>query len=111
MGKARRIILDTRVFEKAGDATIFFRKMLNRYSLGERVSDKDAQDLTALLNKHEEKDEKIGSGLDYFEVNLPPADAPPFSVRCFWLIRKDGSRIDISYVNCLKAKPAYQECP
>lgn len=100
----RKIALDTRVFEKAGDATAFFRAMLNRYSIGDRVSAIDALDLAALLNRHEEKDEKVGSGIAYFEVNKPPADTPPFSTRCFWLIRKDGSRIDVSYVHCLKPK-------
>ena len=104
MGKARKIILDTRIFAKAGDATAFFSAMLNRYSIGERVSAIDALDLTALLNRHEEKDEKVGSGIACFEVNEPPADAPPYSKRCFWLLREDGSRIDFSYPHCLKAK-------
>ena len=70
----RKIVLDTRVFEKAGDATAFFSAMLNRYSIGDQVSDIDALDLAALLNRHEEKDEKIGSGIAYFEVNEPPAE-------------------------------------
>lgn len=105
MGKARKIILDTRTFAKAGDATAFFRAMLNRYSIGDRVSDIDALDLTALLNRHEEKDEKVGSGIAYFEVNKPPTDVLQYSKRCFWIIREDGSRIDFSYPHCLKPKP------
>lgn len=103
---ARKIILDTREFAKVGDATNFFREMLNKYPMGARVSDADAADLTALLKLHTERKEKIGVGIDHFEVNKPPADAPPFSKRCFWLIRTDGSRIDVSYTHCLKPKTA-----
>lgn len=104
MPKTRSIILRTRKFEKAGDATAFFKTMLNRYSIGQRVSDADSLDLTALLDLHDEKDEKIGCGIGFFEVNSPPADAPPFSSRCFWIVRTDGTRIDISYKHCLAAK-------
>ncbi|WP_374466590.1 DUF3223 domain-containing protein [Ferrovibrio sp.] len=80
MGKARRIVLSTRTFDKAGDATNFFRGMLNRYAIGARVSAMDALDLMALLDRHEDKIEKIGVGIDHFEVNLPPPDAPHIQI-------------------------------
>ena len=105
MGKARKITLTTREFAKAGDATAFFREILNRYGIGDRVSAEDAADLSALLERHDERDEKIGKGIAGFEVNNPPADAPPFSTRCFWIVRTDGSKIDFSYPHCLEAKP------
>lgn len=101
MGKARRIALDTRVFEKVGDATKFFSAMLNRYSVGAYVSDTDAKDLTALLKRHDERDVKIGSGIDHFEVDAAPDG---YAGKCFWIVRTDGSRIDISYPHCLRAK-------
>ena len=105
MGRTRRIVLKTRTFDKAGDATAFFKEMLNRYDIGDRVSPEDAADLSALLERHDERDEKIGKGIAGFEVNIPPADAPPFSKRCFWIVRVDGEKIDISYKHCLEAKP------
>jgi hypothetical protein len=105
MGKARKIPLTTREFAKAGDATAFFKAMLNRYEIGDRVSPEDALDLSALLERHDERDEKIGTGIAGFEVNIPPADAPPFSTRCFWVVRRDGSKIDFSYPHCLEPKP------
>ena len=105
MGKARRISLETRTFEKAGDATAFFKGMLNRYPMGARVSDQDAADLAALLDRHDERDEKVGTGITGFEVGLPPADAPPYSDRCFWIVRTDGTKIDMSYKHCLEPKP------
>ena len=105
MGKARRISLKTRTFEKAGDATAFFKEMLNRYQIGAKVSPEDAADLVALLERHDERDEKVGAGIAGFEVNTPPDDVPQFSTRCFWLIRPNGEKIDISYKHCLEPKP------
>lgn len=102
---ARQIALSTRTFEKAGDAKQFFSNMLNGYTVGQTVSDYDAIDLTALLDRHEEKSEKIGEGIDYFEINLPPPEYPPYTQKCFWIVRVDGSKIDFSTRHCLKRKP------
>ena len=101
MGRARKIILDTRTFEKAGDGTIFFKRMLNRYSIGDRVSDTDSRDLAALLKRHDEYSEKIGTGIEYFKVDSAPE---PYGGQCFWVVRKDGSSVDFSYPHCLERK-------
>jgi len=105
MGKARRITLATRSFDRAGDATAFFKAMLNRYHIGDRVSNEDAVDLSALLERHDELEDKVGVGVAGFEVNLPPKDVPQFSKRCFWIIRVDGSKVDFSVAHCLESKP------
>jgi Protein of unknown function (DUF3223) len=94
----RRIEIETRVFPRAGDAMAFFRSMLHRYSLGDHVSDADGMELRALLALHDERVEKIGCGIDHFEVNLPP-DQPG---RCFWIVRNDGTKVDFSFVHCLR---------
>jgi len=102
MGKARQIVIDTRTFAKAGDATVFFREMLNRYLVGQRVSEADSRDLTALLKRHHEVSEKVGVGISFFKVD----DAPePYSGKCFWIVRIDKTEIDFSYPHCLKASP------
>lgn len=101
MGKARSIQIDTRFFEKAGDATAFFSSMLQGYPQGARVSDADAEDLYALIKRHDEMPEKVGCGIDYFAVDAAP-DYP--DQRCFWIVRTDGSRIDVSYKHCLERK-------
>ncbi|GEC15815.1 DCL family protein [Nitrobacter winogradskyi] len=105
MGKARRITLTTRSFDKAGDATAFFTAMLNRYNIGDRVSAEDATDLSALLERHDQVEEKARTGIAGFEVNTPPEDVPNFSKRCFWVIRRDGTKIDFSIGHCLKPRP------
>lgn len=101
----RKIVLKTRTFEKSGDAKTFLSGMLKSYSVGQRVSDMDADDLIALLDRHDEKLNKIGNGIDYFEVNLPPPEYPPFTKKCFYIVRVDGSKIDFSIVHCLERKP------
>ncbi|WP_010183323.1 DCL family protein [Sphingomonas sp. PAMC 26605] len=103
MGKARSIALDTQTFAKAGDATLFFSGLLQRYKLGDRVSDEDEMHLHALLKRHDEADKKRGTGVAYFSVDSAPE--PYSGQRCFWITREDGSRIDISYQHCLEKKP------
>jgi len=105
MGQVRKISLKTRSFDKAGDAAAFFRSMLNQYRIGERVSSQDAADLSALLERHNERDDKIGSGIVGFEVNRPPTDVPQFSERCFWVVRSDETKVDFSIGHCLERKP------
>lgn len=55
MARSRSIPLSTRTFDKAGDATAFFKEMLNRYAIGETVSAADALDLAALVDRHDER--------------------------------------------------------
>jgi len=100
MGRSRKIVLETRTFEKVGLAAAFFSEMLNKYSIGETVSNTDALDLTALLHRHDERTKKIGVGISHFEVGLPP-DYPG---KCFWLVRSNGTREDFSIKHCLALK-------
>jgi hypothetical protein len=102
MVMVRKITLETVAFEKAGDATEFFRKILNNYSIGDTIDDSNARHLEALLVRHDERDEKIGVGIHHFEVDSAPDE---FGGKCFWIVRSDGSRIDFSYPHCLKRKP------
>ena len=102
MGKARQIKIDTRLFEKAGDATAFFRQILNSYRVGEQVNDTDSTELYALLKRHDEVDEKMGSGISHFVVERAPEPHPG---KCFWIVRTDGSKIDFSFPHCLERKP------
>ena len=68
MGRTIPVVLDTRSFKSKGDATLFFRAMLNQYRPGDRVTDADARDLAALLKRHTEYTNKVGVGIDHFEV-------------------------------------------
>ena len=102
MGRARSIVLETKTFAKAGDARIFFSDMLQRYSPGDRVNDEDATHLKALLRRHDEETDKVGSGISHITVGPAP---DYFNQQCFWINRTDGTRIDFSYQHCLEKKP------
>ena len=104
MGKARSIDLGTRFFAKAGDARTFFSDMLQKYTIGDRLSKEDEADLHALLKRHDEKNDKIGAGISYFCVSSSPE--PYTNQRCFWIVRTDGSKEDFSYQHCLEKKPS-----
>jgi hypothetical protein len=102
MGKARQINIETRRFDRAGDATAYFSAMLHRYGLGDRVNAEDTADLHALLKRHDEIEEKVGSGIAHFAVDRAPDWE---NQRCFWIVQDDGNRIDFSYQHCLEKKP------
>lgn len=97
MGKKIPASIETRDFQSQGDALAFFKEMLNRYSIGDRVSAEDGKDLAALLKKHDDYNEKLGSGLDHFEIM-----SAEYGTQCFKIIRNDGSGEDFSYPHCVR---------
>ncbi len=102
MGKKQPFSIDTRSFEKKGDARAFFKEMLNRYRPGDRVSDADALDLRALLKRYTEYEAKLGRGIDHFEIVTQFVDG--ITTQCFEIVRADGTRDDFSYGHCITPK-------
>ncbi|MDQ0948613.1 hypothetical protein QFZ24_002536 [Streptomyces phaeochromogenes] len=81
------------------------RDVLYGYSVGSVVDrEEDHLLLLDLLDLHEEADVKIGVGVESFVI------APPLkgSYPGFEVIRTDGTRIDFSYLACLKP-PSYRQ--
>ena len=70
--------------------------MLNRYRPKQRVSEEDASHLAALLTRHSEYQEKVGIGIDHFEVM-----SADFRTQCFRIVRTDGTGVDFSYRHCI----------
>jgi len=101
MSRGKPVVLDTRWFANQKEATVYFREMLRRYRPKQRVSDQDAADLAALLKRHSEFEEKVGVGIDHFEVMR--AD---YGTQCFRVVRKDGTGADFSYPHCIAASRA-----
>jgi hypothetical protein len=75
-----------------------FRLMLHRYDLSERVSEQDAIELRWLLDRHHERERKVGCGIDYFVVRRNP-EYP--TQRGFFIVRLDDSETDFSYLKCI----------
>jgi hypothetical protein len=82
-------------FAKKGDANDFFKKILYKYELGDKVSANDAMHLTSLLAMHPEAGEKIGVGIESFSVR-----AADYGTRCFWVNRLDGTTEKFSFKAC-----------
>jgi hypothetical protein len=98
-GRSKPVELATRSFDKQGDATLFFKTMLNRYRPDERVSDDDGLDVAALLERHTEYVTKVGCGVDHFEVVMTE-----HGTQCFRIVRVDGSGTDFSYPHCISQR-------
>lgn len=96
MPRGKAVELATRTFVNQGQAVDFFKAMLNRYALGDRVSDADQLDLAALLERHDEYKQKVGCGIDCFTIMMTE-----HGTRCFRIIRTDGTGTDFSYRHCV----------
>jgi hypothetical protein len=77
----------------------FFKAMLNGYKPGDCVADVDAFDLAALLERHAEYAEKVGVGVNHFEVMMTDQ-----GTQCFRIVRSDGSGTDFSYPHCVRGR-------
>jgi Protein of unknown function (DUF3223) len=96
MARGKTMTLSTRTFSKLGDASEFFRTMLKKYTVGDRVTEEDAADLASLLDRHPNRDEKIGDGIDHFEVQ-----AADYGTKCFRVVRSDGTWDRFSFKACV----------
>lgn len=92
---AKPVKIGSLSFARKGEANEFFRNMLYRYNLGDKVSADDAGHLTNLLAMHPEADDKIGVGIESFSVRT--AD---YGTRCFWVNRIDGTTEKFSFKAC-----------
>jgi hypothetical protein len=95
---AKGVDLATLSFPTQRAATQFFGEMLSRYRPGDWVNETDARHLAALLERHTERDEKIGCGVDHFEVVW--AD---YGTQCFHVVRSDGTGRNFSYHHCIRS--------
>lgn len=95
-------------FRTKKEAQLYFREILNRYELGCILGSTDLKDVIALIDRHPERDMKIGSGISYVKIVQNPEYQ---NKRCFWLFRNDGTDTDFSYLTCIngKAKTIEQE--
>jgi hypothetical protein len=82
-------------------ATAHFSKMLRANQAGDVISGDDAAHLQALLDRHPDRDEKIGCGVaEFFVMRHAQYNDIGFGVR-----RVDGSVVDFSFLECLRRTP------
>jgi Protein of unknown function (DUF3223) len=92
----KNIELGTLKFESKKALLEHCRAVLHRYEFGARVAQDDAAFLLLLLERHRERDQKVGAGVSHFTV----ATALPAG-RCFLIHRIDGSVTDFSFMKCI----------
>lgn len=91
--------ISTRSFASKTEAKQFFKMMLNGYSLDDRVTEEDAEDLAALLERHTDYLAKVGAGIDHFKVIRNA-----YNTRSFQIVRVGGTSDDFSYIHCITPK-------
>jgi hypothetical protein len=96
MARGKPVILSARTFATQGAASKFFSGMLRKYKPGDRVTDLDAVDLASVLDRHPNRTEKVGIGIDHFEVQ-----AADYASQCFRVVRTDGTWARFSYKACI----------
>jgi predicted secreted Zn-dependent protease len=73
------------------------RAILNIVKDGEKITGHDSEFLKELLELHEKKEQKMRD-FDHFEVGVHPQYE---KTRCFFVVRKDGSKEDFSVTKCI----------
>lgn len=75
------------------------RAILNNMKDGDKLAEADAAFLKEILKFHHKADEKL-KDYDGFEVGPHPEYQ---KTRCFFVVRKDGSKEDFSVSKCIQA--------
>eukprot|EP01018_Ginkgo_biloba_P002441 Gb_38368 [translate_table: standard] len=78
------------------------RKILHfsSYNSGQRLRPEDEREvLEKIVLHHPEVEAKMGCGIDFIMIDN---HSKYTSTRCFYIVRKDGTRTDFSYLKCLK---------
>lgn len=86
------------------DAKAYFRELLSKYDVYERVNNVDEiSDLTSILTVYDENlpITKIGVGIAYFEKR--PHQEHSGNSACFYVVRIDGTSVDFSIYKALDA--------
>jgi len=99
MGRSIPVDLTIMRFKSRTAAREFFQIMLHRYQIGDRVTPEDQILLGELLRRHPEAPQKIGVGVDHFEVL-----GADFDTQCFHVFRTDGTFEDFSLHTCVDEK-------
>jgi Protein of unknown function (DUF3223) len=82
------------------------RGILHKYNPGDRVATSDEALLRALLLRHPDAPEKIGTGISHFSVSKDIFGTQHFNVH-----RLDGTAVDFSFYACIRAERRMSDGP
>lgn len=110
MARSVPIVLDSFSWPTKNAAEVAFRNILQAsgYNTYDRITD-PAHDLMLreVLDRHPDRDVKIGTGVDYFFIGRTRDDVHRrFNVGVdaigFWIQRVDGTKVDFSYLTAIR---------
>lgn len=94
---AKPVIFGIFQFRTKKAATEEIRSRINSYEEGDRLKQNDQIFFEELFKLHDGYIEKIGAGIQYIEV-----ERDFHNNRCLYIHRVDGTKIDISWVHCVR---------
>ena len=90
------IRIGNKIFASKASCTRAVRKILHGCSCGSKLVGDDFVFIMNLLRNHPRPDYKIGCGIEAIFVEMTR-----YKNRGFYALRKDGSRTDFSYIQCI----------
>lgn len=93
------VTIGSRRFPSKEAAANEIRRVRAQFQRG-ALEPQDIQLLHDLISQHPAAAEKIGCGVDHFEVRVGLGGHLQF-----WIVRRDGTETDFSFLKCLKLKP------
>ena len=90
------IIIGNRKFSSKASCTRAVQKVLHGCNCGSKLVGKDFVFIMDLLRNHPRPDKKIGCGIEAIFV-----EQTKYGKRGFYALRKDGTRTDFSYIQCI----------
>jgi|SRR3990167_3020673 len=81
------------------------QELQNLYFQKGNIEGEDRIFLEALFNQHPRKESKLKTGIFAVYCDLAPLKA----TKCFWILRNDGSNIDISWNRCINKEDSRNE--
>jgi hypothetical protein len=96
---AHSLAVGSKTFDSKKEALLFCAEILERYGDEARIDEEDSRFLQALLERHPEAQQKIGSGVAHFFKAKAKG-----GTSCFYLKRTDGTSDDFSFKRCVNAR-------
>ena len=94
-----KIIIGNRTFKYKKDAIDYYKRILNSYDYGEKLSESDFEEIKSLIQVHPDFENKFN-----FEISQIIVDKVKFNTKSFQVIKPDLDRVVFSYLKCINGQ-------